>query len=124
MEHLLVNNELNELSEKVELISRKRLTEDLTNKNSILNGEKYFSREYGSQNFLTFQPVLVYFIPTTNDMVMVWKSKGLSDKSTKSPSTTGNSPVPTLKHLYNSQFLIEFNDRCLKPDRVTFTSKK
>lgn len=51
MKHLLVNNELNELSEKVELISRKRLTEDLTNKNSILNGEKYFSREYGSQNF-------------------------------------------------------------------------
>ena len=68
MKHLLVNNELNELSEKVELISRKRLTEDLTNKNSILNGEKYFSREYGSQNFLTFQPVLVYFY----QLQMIW----------------------------------------------------
>ena len=80
VKHLLVNNELNELSEKVELISRKGLTEDLTSKNSILNGEKYFSREYALQNYLTFQPVLGYFIPATNDMVMVWKSKGLSEK--------------------------------------------
>ena len=71
---------MNELSEKVELISRKGLTEDLINKNSILNGEKYFSREYALQNYLTFQPVLGYFIPATNDMIMVWKSKGLSEK--------------------------------------------
>ena len=36
-------NELNELSEKVKAMSTKRLTKDLIDKFSILNGAKYFS---------------------------------------------------------------------------------
>ena len=35
-------NELNELSKKVKAISTKRLTKDLINKSSILNGAKFF----------------------------------------------------------------------------------
>ena len=42
MNHVLVENELNKLSKKVEAISTKGLTQDLINKYSILNGAKYF----------------------------------------------------------------------------------
>ena len=41
--HAIVENELNELSEKVKAISTKGLTKDLINKFSILNGVKYIS---------------------------------------------------------------------------------
>ena len=44
--HALVENELNELSEKVKAISTKELTKDLINKVSILNGAKCFFQEY------------------------------------------------------------------------------
>ena len=40
--HVVVENELNELSEKVKAISAKESTKTLINKYSILNGEKYF----------------------------------------------------------------------------------
>ena len=47
---LEVKKELDDLSEKVKLISRNRLTEGLMNNYSILKGEKYFG-ENGSQNY-------------------------------------------------------------------------
>ena len=40
---MLVENKLNELSEKVKLISTKGLTKYLINKYSILDSAKYFS---------------------------------------------------------------------------------
>ena len=43
--HILVENELNELSKKT-TISTKGLAKDLINKFSILNGPKYFLQEY------------------------------------------------------------------------------
>ena len=42
-------NDLNELSKKFGAISAKRLTKDLINKFSILNGAKYFSSGKSSQ---------------------------------------------------------------------------
>ena len=48
-----IENELNELSKKVKAISTKGLTKDLTNKFSILNGEKCFSSGI-FQNYLVF----------------------------------------------------------------------
>ena len=44
--HVLVENELNELSEKVKAISTKRLTKNLINKFSVLNGAKYFFQKH------------------------------------------------------------------------------
>ena len=41
----MVENKLNELSEKVKLISIKGLTKYLINKYSILDGAKYFSSD-------------------------------------------------------------------------------
>ena len=59
--------ELNELSKKVKAISTKELTNDLTNKFSILNGAKYFSSGI-FQNYLVFIPAkkyIKYFSGTT-----------------------------------------------------------
>ena len=44
--HILVENELNELSKKTKTISTKGLAKDLINKFSTLNGPKYFLQEY------------------------------------------------------------------------------
>ena len=41
--HVILANELNQLSEKIKTISTKGLTKDLINKFCILNGTKYFS---------------------------------------------------------------------------------
>ena len=41
--HVLVENELNELSEKVKAMSTNGLTKDLINKSSNLNEPNYFS---------------------------------------------------------------------------------
>ena len=58
--HVLVENELNELSEKVKAISIKGLTKDLINKFSIFNGPKHFSSRI-------FQSDLA-FIPAKNTL--------------------------------------------------------
>ena len=58
---------LNEVSEKVKAISTKRLTKDLINKVSILNGGKHFSSRI-FQNYLVFKPgkkYIKYFSGTT-----------------------------------------------------------
>ena len=52
-------NELNELSEKVKVISTNELTKDLINKFSILNGAKYFSSRI-FKNYLVFTPAKKY----------------------------------------------------------------
>ena len=52
--HVLVENELNELSEKVKAISTKGLTKDLLHKFNIFNGSKYFCLGI---NYLVFIPV-------------------------------------------------------------------
>ena len=53
--HVLVENELNKVSEKIKVISTKGLTKDLIHKFSIVNGAKYFSLGI-SQNYLVFIP--------------------------------------------------------------------
>ena len=52
---MLVKNELNQLSERVEALSTKRLTKCLANKFGILNGSKYFYLGI-FQNYLVFIP--------------------------------------------------------------------
>ena len=55
IKHVLVENELNELSEKVKAISTKRLTKDLINKFSIINDSKdFYSVMF--QNYSIFIP--------------------------------------------------------------------
>ena len=90
----------------------------MINRYSILNVAKCFFEEDGSQIYLAFQPVLKYFKLITNDMVIGWKSKALSDESIKSLTRAGNGLVPKQIYLNNHKFRVEFNGSCLKPDKV------
>ena len=83
-------NELDELSKKVKGLSSKKLTKDLRNKFSILNGAKCLSSGI-FQNYLVFIPArknIKYFSGTT--WIDFWKSNPISkeqlDNITKSES--------------------------------------
>ena len=79
--HVIVENQLNELSKKLEATSAKSLTKDLINKFSILNVTKYFSSQI-FQNYLVFIPAkkyVKYFIGTTQ--INSWKSNEKSEES-------------------------------------------
>ena len=74
--HVLVENEL-EILETFDSI--------------YLCGKSYFEDD-GTQNYTVFQTTCKYFktVSNTNDHILSWKSKGLSDESIKPPSTTNN----------------------------------
>ena len=79
--HVIVENQLNELTKKLEATSTKSLTKDLINKFSILNVTKYFSSQI-FQNYLVFIPAkkyVKYFSATTQ--INSWKSNEKSEES-------------------------------------------
>ena len=88
----MIENKLDKLSEKIKLILTKALTNNLIDKYSIINGEKYFFLS-GSQCYLVFQPIFSYFTVGQNDKIGSLKSKGMSEESIALPSTTNNSFV-------------------------------
>ena len=79
--HVLVENELNELSEKVKTISTKQLAKKLVNKFIILNRAKYFSSGI-FQNYSLLIPAknyIKYFSSTTR--IDSWKPDGISEEN-------------------------------------------
>ena len=91
---------MNELSENVEVILAKRLTNDLTNKFSILKAAKYFSSGI-FQNYLVFIPAktyIKYFTGTTR--IDLWKSNGMSEEIIENITKLDSNFAPTfLDHL-------------------------
>ena len=63
-------------------------------------GKQYFDEGSGKQNYLVFLPMGKYFqlnwIVGVIDRVLSWQSKGLYNKSIKSPATSDNSLTPEL----------------------------
>ena len=58
-------------------------------------GNVLFDEGDGNQAYLIFQPVYKYFkFITGTTYISSWKSKGLSDESIKSPTTSDNSLIP------------------------------
>ena len=55
------------------------------------------------------------------DYISEWKSKGLSDESIKSPTTSDNSLAPALSYAGNKT-RVKFYGSCLKQDKITFTN--
>ena len=108
----LNKNELNELPKKVKAVSTKRLTKDLINKFSTLNGAKYFSSGI-FQDYLLFIPAKKYikcFSGTTR--IHSWKSNGMSEENIENivkldsnfaPMVVGHQVLPD----------INFNGHCL-----------
>ena len=80
--------------------------------------------EDGSQAYLIFQPLYRYFKTITNtNYILSWKSKGLSDESIKSPTTSNNNLNPELSH-YDSDIRVKFTGSCLKQQKITYAHKK
>ena len=65
---------------------------------SYFIGKSHFGGD-GTQNYLVFQPMYIYFKTITNtDYISSWKSKGLSSESIKSATTSDNSLNPALNY--------------------------
>ena len=75
----------------------------------------------GTQNCLVFQPTHRYFkrVSNTNNHILWWKSKGLSDEIIKYPSTPDNSLNPLLNYV-GTKIRVEFKGSCLKQDKISF----
>ena len=108
-DHLLVQNQLKKLK-----------TFDL----GYFIGKNYFGED-GAQNYLVFQPLFRYFKVNNNtNIVLLWKSKGLSDNAIKPPSISNNSLAPTLNYYYPIKIRVKFTGSCLKQDKVIFNHGK
>ena len=94
---------------------------------SYFKGKQYFDEGSGKQNYLVFLPLSKYFklntIVSVTDRVLSWQSKGLSNESTKSPTTSDNSFNPRLGY-YDTKIRVQFTGSCLKQPKFTFTHKK
>ena len=105
--HLLVENELNKLN---------------TFDSGYFIGKSHFEED-GTQNFLVFQPINKYCKLITNTYVSSWKSKGLSSKSIKPPTTSANSLTPGLNY-YGTKTRVKFTGSCLKQSKISDTHGK
>ena len=78
----------------------------------------------GNQSYLIFQPVYKYFkFITGTTYISSWKSKGLSDESIKSPTTSDNSLTLVIGY-YDYKITVKFNGGILRQPKVTYTHKK
>ena len=103
--NLLVENELKKLK---------------TFDSSYFIGKSHFEED-GTQNYLVFQPIIKYFKVIVNtDYVSSWKSKGLSAKSYKPPTTSDNSLTSVLNY-YGTKTRIKFNESCLQQLKLSYT---
>ena len=109
--HLFVENELKKLK---------------TFDSSYFIGKSHFE-EYGTQNYLVFQPMYRYFKRIAGvdngSYIYYWQSKGLSDERINSIKTPNYSITPSLDY-YGTKTRVEFNGSCLKQDSVTFNHGK
>ena len=127
--HVLVENELNELSEKVKAIATKGLKIFLRNKFSILNEAKCFSSRI-FQNILVFIPAKKYikfFSGTTR--IDSWKSNRISKENIENKTRSDSNFVPTfvdpqvLSDIhFNGCYLINNNIHILKKVIILYIS--
>ena len=102
--HLLIENVLKKLK---------------TFDSNYFKSKSHFEED-GTQNYLVFQPMYKYFKTiNTNGNISGWRSKGSSNESIKTPSTSNNSFNPFLDYV-NSKIRVKFNGSCLKQDKVTY----
>ena len=57
------------------------------------------------------------------DYVLSWKSKGLSAKTVKPPTTSDNSLAPVLKY-YGTKARVKFIESCLQQPKLSYTHVK
>ena len=87
---------------------------------SYFIGKSHFEED-GRQNYLVFQPINRYFKVIANtDYVSSWKSKGLSAKTIKPPTTSDNSLTPVVKY-YSTKTRVKFTESCLRQPKISYT---
>ena len=94
---------------------------------SYFKGKQYFDEESGKQNYLVFLPLRKYFklnsVAGVIDHVLSWQSKGLSNESIKSPTTSNDSLSPRLNY-YGVKIRVHFTKSCLKQPEFKLLIKK
>ena len=91
---------------------------------SYFRGESHFKDE-GTQNWLVFQPIHRYFKTASDNprIILLWKSKGLFDKSIKPPTTPSKIINPSLNYVGNKARL-KFSRDCLKQKKLHLIMEK
>ena len=62
-------------------------------------------------------------IINVTNYILSWKSKGLSDKTIKPPTTSDNSLTPVLKY-YGTIARVKFTESCLQQHKLSYTHVK
>ena len=108
------------------LLTESELKKLKTFDSSYFIGKSHFE-EYGTQNYLVFQPMYRYFKRIAGvdngSYIYYWQSKGLSDERINSITTSNYSITPFLD-FYGTKTRVEFSGSCLKEGSVTFNHKK
>ena len=87
---------------------------------SYFIGKSHFE-EYGTQNYLVFQPINRYFKLISSELyISSWKSKGLSDETIKPRVTSGNSLTPLIDYV-GDKIRITFTGSCLQQPKMHYT---
>ena len=60
---------------------------------------------------------------TGGDKISAWKSKGLSEKSTKPPDTPNNNAATKLVFIYHTKIAVKIEESCLKQDNTPFNHR-
>ena len=60
---------------------------------------------------------------TNTNYVSLWKSKGLSGESIKTPTTSDNSLTPELSY-YGNKTRVKFTGSCVKQSKISYTHGK
>ena len=74
--------------------------------------------DYGTQNYLVFQPMQKYFQRVAGvgrgNYIYIWKSKGLSDERINSNTASNYSITPPQFSYYGTKTKVTFSGSCLK----------
>ena len=90
---------------------------------SYFIGKSHFERD-DTQNYLVFQPQNKYFKVIANtDYVSSWKSKGISAKTIKPPTTSDNSLTSAVSY-YGTKTRVTFTGSCLQQPNFSYTYGK
>ena len=106
---------LSSLNKKITANKTKHFLND--NDLSYYRGKQYFDEGSGKQNYLVLLPMGKYFklssVANTADYVLSWKSKRISSKIIRPPTTSDNSLNPELNY-YGTKTRVKFSKSCLK----------
>ena len=91
---------------------------------SYFRGKSHFEDD-STQHYLVYQNISKYFktVSANDSNILSWKSKGLSDESIKSPSSSNKMLNPSVNYV-GTKARVKFNGDCLKQEKFTFNHGK